>query len=191
MNGARRHRARQSDQRQRAAPAKERKRRPRHRRRACNRPSAAAAAARRRAHRRRDCPAPPSRRAAARARRARRAPARIRRASAMLTRSPVTATWSGRCALRSATMRASTSPRWIRCRLRRQLMIAGRALADQLGPARRRQRRQMRVRQMREDEHGHDLARRSHELPISMPARNTSTPPTTTWNAAERNGVSM
>jgi hypothetical protein len=30
-----------------------------------------------------------------------------------------------------------------------------------------------------------------YELPINIPARNTSTPPTTTWNAAERNGVSM
>ena len=30
-----------------------------------------------------------------------------------------------------------------------------------------------------------------YELPINIPARNTSTPPTTTWNAACRNGVSM
>ena len=30
-----------------------------------------------------------------------------------------------------------------------------------------------------------------YELPINMPAENTSTPPTTTWNAAARNGVSM
>ena len=32
---------------------------------------------------------------------------------------------------------------------------------------------------------------RAHELPIKMPARNTSVPPTTTWNAADMNGVSM
>jgi hypothetical protein len=31
----------------------------------------------------------------------------------------------------------------------------------------------------------------AHELPMAMPARNTSTPPTTTWNAAASNGVSM
>ena len=30
-----------------------------------------------------------------------------------------------------------------------------------------------------------------YELPIRIPARNTSAPPTTTWNAADRNGVSM
>jgi hypothetical protein len=32
---------------------------------------------------------------------------------------------------------------------------------------------------------------RPYELPIRIPATNTSTPPTTTWNAACRNGVSM
>ncbi len=31
----------------------------------------------------------------------------------------------------------------------------------------------------------------THELPITMPAANTKTPPTTTWKAACRNGVSM
>ena len=61
--------------------------------------------------------------------------------------------------------------------------IAGDPLADQLGDARRRQRRQMRVGEMGEGER--------HELPIKIPAMNTSTPPTTTWNAACRNGVSM
>ena len=30
-----------------------------------------------------------------------------------------------------------------------------------------------------------------HELPIRIPAAKTSTPPTTTWNAAARKGVSM
>ena len=30
-----------------------------------------------------------------------------------------------------------------------------------------------------------------YELPMRMPAAKTSTPPTTTWNAAARNGVSM
>lgn len=30
-----------------------------------------------------------------------------------------------------------------------------------------------------------------HELPIQIPTINTSTPPTTTWNAAESRGVSM
>ena len=30
-----------------------------------------------------------------------------------------------------------------------------------------------------------------YELPINMPARNTSTPPTTIWKVAGRNGVSM
>jgi hypothetical protein len=30
-----------------------------------------------------------------------------------------------------------------------------------------------------------------HELPMRMPARNTSTPPMMTWNAAVRNGVSI
>jgi len=32
---------------------------------------------------------------------------------------------------------------------------------------------------------------RDHELPIRMPVRNTSTPPTTTWNNAATSGVSM
>ena len=35
------------------------------------------------------------------------------------------------------------------------------------------------------------LSRLGHELPIRIPAAKTSTPPTTTWNAAARNGVSM
>src|SRR5271154_4049887 len=30
-----------------------------------------------------------------------------------------------------------------------------------------------------------------HELPIQIPTANTSTPPTTTWNAAESSGVSI
>ena len=30
-----------------------------------------------------------------------------------------------------------------------------------------------------------------YELPIKIPARNTRVPPSTIWNAAERNGVSM
>jgi hypothetical protein len=30
-----------------------------------------------------------------------------------------------------------------------------------------------------------------HELPMTMPAMNTSAPPTMTWNAALRKGVSM
>ena len=59
---------------------------------------------------------------------------------------------------------------------------AGGALADELGQSRLRQRREMRVRQMREHEHGGVITAdmRLHELPIKMPARNTSTPPTTT-----------
>ena len=98
--------------------------------------------------------------------------------------------------------------------------IAGDALADQFAKARPRQRRQMRVGQMSEHE-GHrqckachrracpgalaykgKLPERGHrdgpvtsdiryELPINIPAMNTSTPPTTTWNAACKNGVSM
>jgi hypothetical protein len=36
----------------------------------------------------------------------------------------------------------------------------------------------------------HGLAS-SQELPIRIPVRKTSTPPTTTWNAAESRGVSM
>jgi len=31
----------------------------------------------------------------------------------------------------------------------------------------------------------------NHELPMMMPAMNTNTPPTTTWNAADSHGVSM
>jgi hypothetical protein len=31
----------------------------------------------------------------------------------------------------------------------------------------------------------------AHALPIQMPAMKTRTPPTTTWKAAESNGVSM
>src|SRR5262249_20244883 len=122
--------------------------------------------------------------------------------------------------------------------------VAGRALAQELAPARRRQRAEMRVRQMREEEHAILVSRasaarpgtqgqesrsaaiyfiriplrtlgpgsrsperhrtrtqrgassagtreRGHELPINIPATNTSTPPTTTWKVAARNGVSM
>ncbi len=32
---------------------------------------------------------------------------------------------------------------------------------------------------------------KNHELPINIPEMNTNTPPTTIWNAAFRNGVSM
>jgi len=35
------------------------------------------------------------------------------------------------------------------------------------------------------------VARQTYELPIRIPVRNTSTPPTTTWKAAERKGVSI
>ena len=35
------------------------------------------------------------------------------------------------------------------------------------------------------------LSKPIHALPMRMPARKTRTPPTTTWNAALRNGVSM
>jgi len=35
------------------------------------------------------------------------------------------------------------------------------------------------------------IIRTPYELPIRIPARNTSAPPTTTWNAAARKGVSM
>ena len=66
---------------------------------------------------------------------------------------------------------------------------AGRAFADELVQARLRQRPEMRIRQMREHEHGRHprgAARdvpaggKVHELPIRMPARNTSAPPTMT-----------
>src|SRR5262249_30138419 len=80
---------------------------------------------------------------------------------------------------------------------------AGRAFADELGQSGRRQRSEMRVRQMREDEHEriigcHDCdcreelrairralkrpsrERDPHELPIKIPATNTSAPATTT-----------
>jgi hypothetical protein len=36
-----------------------------------------------------------------------------------------------------------------------------------------------------------DYGENPYELPIRIPVRNTSTPPTTTWNAAVRKGVSM
>src|SRR5207244_1969858 len=68
---------------------------------------------------------------------------------------------------------------------------AGGALAGELRPARARQRRQMRVGEMRQHEHAAILAQARYELPITIPAMNTSTPPTTTWNAAAKNGVSM
>ena len=51
-----------------------------------------------------------------------------------------------------------------------------------------RQRAEMRIGQMRQHE---GAVHAVHELPIRIPAANTSTPPTTTWNAAARNGVSM
>jgi hypothetical protein len=73
--------------------------------------------------------------------------------------------------------------------------VAEQSLRGELGQARPRQRDEMRIGQMRQ--HEHVAARpsmrrhRAYELPIRMPAANTSTPPTTTWNAAARNGVSM
>ena len=69
------------------------------------------------------------------------------------------------------------------------------------------QRRQMRVGEMGEGEHQSMIPKSGnrfsdkimlmkmsvtrYELPINMPARNTSTPPTTIWKVAARNGVSM
>src|SRR5262249_981427 len=86
---------------------------------------------------------------------------------------------------------------------------AGRTFADELGQSGRRQRSEMGVRQMREDEHARIIGcqdcdcrwdlratrgeaaglsmtkspsrdNEDHELPIKIPATNTSTPPTTT-----------
>ena len=59
--------------------------------------------------------------AAGRRFRARPAPAVNSASSARLTRSPVTAMWSGRCACMSATSASSTSRRWYLWRLRVQL----------------------------------------------------------------------
>src|SRR5262245_38593442 len=65
-------------------------------------------------------------------------------------------------------------------------------LAHELERRGRRQRRKMRVRQVRQHEGRHqDNSKSGYELPMRMPARKTSVPPITTWNAAERNGVSM
>ena len=63
--------------------------------------------------------------------------------------------------------------------------VAERALADQFVQARRRQRRQMRVREMCQH------IGRHHALPIRIPARNTNAPPTAIWNVACNHGVSM
>ena len=46
---------------------------------------------------------------------------------------------------------------------------------------------EMWVRQVRENE----CHRGCYELPIRMPATNTSVPPSIIWNAADRNGVSI
>ena len=64
--------------------------------------------------------------------------------------------------------------------------IAGRPFAEELRQARLRQRRNMRVGKMREDEHC-----RLHEFPISTPAANTSAPPKATCRLADQNGESM
>src|SRR5438552_5790421 len=37
----------------------------------------------------------------------------------------------------------------------------------------------------------HEMAEFPQPAPINQPARKTSTPPTTTWNTAESNGVSI
>ena len=85
-------------------------------RRACTRPSAARLRSRRGGYRRRDCPARASRaRACPRVASQRAAPANSV-SSETLTRSPVTAMWSGACACMSVTTAASTSAWWWRCR---------------------------------------------------------------------------
>ena len=82
--------------------------------------------------------------------------------------------------------------------------VAEAALADEIGEAR--PRRQVQIGQMREHDHRRMMRCESgteqrlraagdgggaYELPIRIPTPNTSTPPTTTWNAACRNGVSI
>src|SRR5437867_1016957 len=70
--------------------------------------------------------------------------------------------------------------------------VAADPLAHELERRGRRQRREMRVRQVRQHEGRHqDNSKSGYELPMRMPARKTSVPPITTWNAAERNGVSI
>ena len=90
--------------------------------------------------------------------------------------------------------------------------VADKALRREFPHVRLRQRPEMRIRQMCEHEwfaHGassttalraimsrpaaYPLAYRrlAYELPMRIPAAKTSTPPTITWNAAARNGVSM
>ena len=87
--------------------------------------------------------------------------------------------------------------------------VADKALRREFPHIRLRQRPEMRIRQMCEHEwfahdplahgnvtHGHFIRGQlacplNYELPIRMPAAKTSTPPTTTWNAAARNGVSI
>src|SRR5262249_12678801 len=65
-----------------------------------------------------------------------------------------------------------------------------RALAGKFCHTRLRQRRKVRVGEMRQHERRHCGAE-NYELPMRMPARNTRVPPTTTWNVAERNAWSM
>ena len=60
-----------------------------------------------------------------------------------------------------------------------------RALAQKIAKSNPRQWRDVQIRQMRQHEAGH------YELPMRIPAANTNAPPTTTWKAAARNGVSM
>src|SRR5215472_12989395 len=87
--------------------------------------------------------------------------------------------------------------------------VADKALRREFAHVRLRQRSEMRIRQMCEHEwfahgplahgnvtHGHFICGQLaypliYALPIRMPAAKTSTPPTTTWNAAARNGVSI
>ena len=72
--------------------------------------------------------------------------------------------------------------------------VARQTLAGELAQPRLRNGAKMGIGQMGEAKHAGHLPRRRavrQALPMRIPVRNTSTPPSTTWKAACRNGVSM
>ena len=67
--------------------------------------------------------------------------------------------------------------------LAQPVQIAEPALGQEFERRKFRQRPKMRIGEVGQNVH--------QELPIAIPAMKTSAPPTMTWNAAERKGVSM
>jgi len=189
MNGARRHRGRKPDQGERAAPAYEgksaRRRRPMHK----SRPIGVPALLLPREHRRRDCRGLPVHVGWSAERRQPGAAADEFLRERDIGEVAGDSDGAGRLRVQVGDDLGQHGRIVDEAAPPLPVDVAGHPLADEFAPARRRQRRQMRAERWARV----NIASGSSPLRTSdqYPATNTSTPPTTTWKEACRNGVSM